>query len=82
MVILAIPLSHQPTYQALPVLEKARSLLEPFLDKTNLGPLRWLHFVALAILIPAVIKSRPQLMAHLVSKALIKMGQQSLPIFY
>lgn len=81
LVILTMPLSHQPTYQSIPVLQNARSLLEPLLDKTNLGPLRWLHFIALAILIRAGMQCRPRLMAHWTAKALIKMGQQTLPVF-
>jgi len=80
-VILSIPLSHQPTYLSLPGLQEARSLLEPFLDKTNLGPLRWLHFIALAILIRAGLQAQPKLLLHWAAQGFITMGRQSLPIF-
>lgn len=81
LILLAIPLGNFVTYQSLPVLQEARTLLEPFLEKTNLGPLRWLHFIALAILIRAGLKNRPGLLQHWLTQGFIKMGQQSLPIF-
>lgn len=81
LLLLAMPLSHFPTLRAVSLLQEVRSLLEPFLDKTNLGPLRWLHFMALAILIRAGLQSRPGLMSHWVAQGFIKIGQQSLPIF-
>ena len=80
-VLLAIPLSHFPTLWSVQLLHDARNLLEPFLNKTNLGLLRWVHFMALAILIRAVLQNWPTLINHWSAQGLIKMGQQSLPIY-
>lgn len=81
LVILAIPLSYAPTYQSSYLLQTARNLLEPVLDKTNLGPLRYLHFIALAILIRHGIQKIPLLLSHWAAQGVIMMGRQSLPIF-
>lgn len=79
--LLAIPLSYQPTYQALPFLQNARNLLEPFLDKTNLGPLRWLHIIVLAIIARSLVQHLPTLLSSLFGLFLITLGQQTLPVF-
>jgi hypothetical protein len=81
LIILAIPLGYFAAYQSIPVLREARTLLEPFLDKSNLGPLRWLHFIALAILVRTALLNRPRILQHWAAQGFIKMGQQSLPIF-
>lgn len=81
LVLLAIPLSYFPMYDSVPFFHNARLILEPFLDKTNLGPLRCLHFIALAILIRAGLQAKPALISHWAAQGLLKMGQQSLPVF-
>jgi hypothetical protein len=81
LIILAMPLSYPILIESNPYLREVRQLLEPFLDKTNLGPLRWLHLITMALLIRAGLQSHPELLTHWFAKGFIKMGQQALPIF-
>ena len=77
--IVSIPLSHYPTYSKVGWLDDLREYLEPFVSKTNLGILRWLHFMCLAYLAGALLKGREQILEK--AGPLVKTGQQSLPVF-
>jgi hypothetical protein len=56
--------------------------LAPLLDKTHLGLLRWLHFIALAYIAVYALKGRESLLSKLWVPTLIsKLGQHSLPVF-
>jgi hypothetical protein len=79
--ILSIPLSHYPTYSIVGWLDDLREYLEPFVSKTNLGILRWLHFMCLAYLAAALLKDREQILERKLAAPLVKTGQQSLPVF-
>jgi hypothetical protein len=80
-VILCIPLSHFPTYSSIRWLNSIQGSLEPFVSKTNLGILRWLHLLALAYLSAAVFKNREHLLQRKMFAPFIKTGQQALPVF-
>jgi len=80
-VILSIPFSHYPTYSAIPWLNAAQSVLTPLVDKTDLGALRYLHFLCLAYLAVALLKGREQALHGKLAAPLIKSGQQALPVF-
>jgi hypothetical protein len=58
-----------------------RARLEPFLDKSHLGLLRWVHLLALAYLMNQLFKWKPQWLTMGLPVWIIRMGQQSLPIF-
>jgi hypothetical protein len=79
--IVSIPLSHYPTYSKVGWLDDLREYLEPFVSKTNLGILRWLHFMCLAYLAAALLKGREKVLGSKLAAPLIKTGQQSLPVF-
>ena len=79
--IASIPLSHYPTYSKIAWLDDLRERLEPFVSKTNLGILRWLHFLSLAYLSAALLRGREQLLEGRLAAPLVKTGQQSLPVF-
>ena len=80
-VILSIPLSHFPTYSSFRWLDTLRGLIEPFVAKTNLGILRWVHFLCLAYLAVAVLKGREQVLHRRFAAPIVKAGQQALPVF-
>lgn len=81
LVILAVPLAYEPFYTGHSLLLELRAHLEPLLDKSHLGPLRWLHSMALAYLagqIPAGIAAR---LERGPARWVADMGRQSLAVF-
>jgi hypothetical protein len=80
-VVLSIPLSHWPTYSRVDWLDSLRGTIEPFVAKTNLGILRWVHFLCLAYLSVAILKGREHLLHRKWATPFVKTGQQALPVF-
>jgi hypothetical protein len=80
-VLLSIPLSHWPTYSRVAWLDGLRGAIEPFVAKTNLGILRWVHFLCLAYLAVAILKGREHLLHRKWAAPFVKTGQQALPVF-
>src|SRR5512136_2891103 len=80
-VLASVPLSHYPTYSEVGWLNAVRMYLEPFVNKTDLGVLRWLHFLCLAYLAVAILKGREQVLQSKLVAPIIKTGRQSLPVF-
>jgi hypothetical protein len=80
-VLASIPLSHFPTYSSFHWLDSLRGHLQPFVDKTNLGILRWVHFLCLAYLAVAVLKGRDHVLHRKFATPLVTTGQQALPVF-
>ena len=62
-------------------LETANHALAPWADKTHFGPLRLLHFLALAYLALWSSSRWPWLLASPVARAVATVGQQALPVF-
>jgi hypothetical protein len=79
--ILSVPLSHYPTYSHVAWLKTARMHLEPFVTKSDLGILRWLHLLCLAYLATALLKGREHIFKSNFAAPFIKTGQQALPVF-
>jgi hypothetical protein len=79
--ILSIPLSHYPTYSQVDWLSTLEKHLGPLITKTNLGVLRWLHFLCLAYLMVFLLKSREHALKGKISTPFVKTGQQALPVF-
>jgi hypothetical protein len=79
--ILCIPLSHYPTYSQVAWLKVMESRLEPWVDKTNLGVLRWLHFLSLAYLVLFLLRGRFGFLKSKIAAPFVKTGQQSLVVF-
>jgi hypothetical protein len=79
--ILSIPLSHYPTYSQVAWLKLAETHLQPLVDKTNLGVLRWLHFLSLAYLVLFLLRGREGFLKGKMAAPFIKTGQQSLVVF-
>lgn len=80
-VVLAIPFSHFPTYSSAAWLSTARAYLEPFVSKTNLGILRYLHFLCLAYLTVTLLKGRENSLHSRYAAPVVMSGQQALPVF-
>jgi len=58
-----------------------RDILEPLARKTDLGPLRLLHFFALAYLVVSLLRAAPGLIAPRRAEPLALMGRHSLSVF-
>lgn len=81
LVVASIPLSYEPIHRESLFWSELRQQLTPWLDKSHLGLLRWLHVLALAYLMRELGGWRPHWLQTLAPRAVIAMGQQSLPIF-
>jgi hypothetical protein len=80
-VALSIPLSHWPTYSRVAWLDALRAAIDPLVAKTDLGILRWVHFLCLAYLSVAILKGREHLLHSRWAAAIVLSGQQALPVF-
>lgn len=80
-VILVLPLGPEPALRPTEFLLQLHAALQPWLDKTHFGPLRLVHFLALAYLVTMFLRNREHWLQSRIARAIIKMGQQSLPIF-
>ena len=80
-VVACIPVSHFATYSKVPWLDAIREPLEPLVAKTNLGILRYVHFLGLAYLAVAACKGREHLLNGRLAAPIVKTGQQALPVF-
>lgn len=81
LLLLAIPLAYQPLYSRIELFGVMRAMLEPGLEKTHLGGLRWLHLLALAYLLRQLLHRRRQWLDAWLSRLLITLGQHSLPMY-
>jgi hypothetical protein len=79
--LISIPLAHEPTYRQIEWLGQVRHHLEPWVDKSHMGPLRWLHFLALAHVMNRLFTVQARWLESGVARRIIKLGQQSLPAF-
>jgi hypothetical protein len=79
--LLSIPVSHYPTYSRIEWLSTLRKHMAPLVSKTNLGVLRWLHFLCLTYLSVLFLKGREHVLSGKLAAPLVKTGQQALPVF-
>jgi hypothetical protein len=79
--ILSIPVSHYPTFSRVGWLSALRNHMEPLVAKTDLGILRWLHFLCLAYLAVALLKGREHVLNVRLAEPFVKTGQKALPVF-
>jgi hypothetical protein len=80
-ILLSIPLSYFPVFSNFEWLNNIRIFLQPFVDKTNLGILRYAHFLCLAYLAVAFLKGKEHLLHGKAAVLVVKTGQQALPVF-
>jgi hypothetical protein len=62
-------------------LNDLRKHMEPLVVKTDLGILRWLHFLCLAYLAVVLLKGREHVLNAKLAEPFVKTGQQALPVF-
>ena len=75
-VLLLIPVSFRPLLSEVGWLEAINHALAPLADKTHFGPLRLLHFLALAYFSLAVVQRWPWLLATPGARALATVGSR------
>ena len=80
-VVIAIPIGYPPIYQADAFWGDLRATLEPWFDKTRLGPVRVLHFLCLAYLAVCLLRTREHWLSRPLPSLIATAGQQSLSIF-
>jgi hypothetical protein len=80
-IILSIPLSYYPVYSKVAWLSAVQKALNPLVDKTDLGILRFLHFLSLAYLAVTLLRGREHVLQSKVAAPIVKTGQQALPVF-
>jgi hypothetical protein len=80
-VILAIPLCHFPTYSGVAWLSSVEAYIGPFASKTDLGVLRYVHFLCLAYLTVTLLKGHEGSLRSRYAAPIVKSGQQALPVF-
>jgi hypothetical protein len=76
-----VPLNWQPLWSRWEWLDAFSLQFVPFKDKTDLGILRYLHFLALAYLALWLVNPRRELLASRWAAPVILVGQQALPVF-
>ena len=79
--LLTVPFAWHPALELVPVLGRANAALAPLLDKTHLGALRVVHFLALAYLAYAVAGERGRCLRGAGVQIVQLIGRQSLAVF-
>ena len=59
----------------------ARAYIEPVVSKTNLGVLRYVHFLCLTYLSVTLLKGHENSLHSRYAAPIVKSGQQALPVF-
>jgi hypothetical protein len=80
-VVVTIPAANWAFAQHFEVLRDFRVLIWDLQDKTFFGPLRYLHFLALAYLAIALVKGRERYLLQDWARPIITVGQNSLAVF-
>lgn len=80
-VVVMVPLNWTPIWSSMAWLDWFSLQFVPFKDKTDFGPLRYLHFLALAYLALWVVNPRQHRLRARWAAPIILVGQQALPVF-
>jgi hypothetical protein len=81
VVVASVPLAAYEIRGGVPVLEEIRAALDPVTDKMALGPLRLVHFLALVIVVRAVVGPGGKRLTGRAVGWVERIGQQSLIVF-
>ncbi len=79
--LLTLPLEWEPALNAVPIFREAREVLWPLIDKSHVGLLRYIHFLALAYLSFVAVGEGGRRLTGPIVRLVCKVGQQSLAIF-
>jgi hypothetical protein len=77
----SVPLGHEPTLRRFDALLEWRLAHDYLMDKTHLGILRWVHFLALAFLMNRLCQRRGHWLQLALPRWIAALGRQSLPMF-
>jgi hypothetical protein len=80
-VVVSIPVSRWAIAQNYETLREIRIAIWYFLDKTDFGIIRYVHFLALAYIALYIIRGRAQYLHAAWCRPIITVGQSSLPVF-
>lgn len=78
---LSVPFAWSPALDWLPVLREGRAWLEPAVDKTHFGLLRFVHFLCIAYLAYVAVGEHGSRLTGRFVDVLRRLGQQSLAVF-
>ena len=81
LVALTVPVAWAPMTQQVALFQDIHHALEPLIDKTNFGILRYVHFLSLAYLAYVAVGEGGRRLHGPVVEVLRQLGQQSLAIF-
>jgi hypothetical protein len=81
VLLLTVPFAWHQALDLVPTLGKANAALAPLIDKTHLGALRFVHFLALAYLASAVAGERGRCLRGAWVEVVQLVGRQSLAVF-
>lgn len=81
VVALSVPFEWQPALQNVEVFRQGRELLGALIDKSHLGPLRYIHFLALAYLSYVAVGDGGSRIRGAIATVVCRVGQQSLAVF-
>lgn len=79
--VFCFPLENPLGYENLPWFTRFREEQIAWIDKSHLGVLRYLHFLALSYLVITFLRRRQHWLQTGLARTIIVMGQQSLPVF-
>lgn len=80
-ILASLPFSPEPALRPTEWLMRLHAEMHPWLDKTQFGLLRGVHFLALAYVVRSLLKEREHWLAGRVARPILRMGSQSLPVF-
>jgi len=80
-VLVSLPFGPEPALRPTEWLMRLHAELRPWLDKTQFGLLRGVHFLALAYVTTSLLKDRGHWLAGRTARPIVRMGGQSLPVF-
>lgn len=81
MLVLGVVLAREEIQGALPALAEISARVWAGINKTNLDPLQYLHFLALAYLVVTVLRGREDVLDHPLARPIRRCGQQALSVF-
>lgn len=80
-VLALVPLNWEPIWSSSAWLDRFSLRFVPWKDKTDFGPLRYLHILALAYLGLFLVNPRRELLSERLAAPVVLVGQQALPVF-
>jgi hypothetical protein len=80
-IVASVPLGHEPTFRRFEGLLEWRLIHDTLVDKAHLGILRWLHFLALALLMNRLFQRNGHWLRMALPRWIAGLGQHALPMF-